>query len=632
MAKLDELESELYRKESIEDIEKRRQKKIFFSRPSSQLSHTWEEGGMKKPLPQKSVIEGRAVKFVITAFLSLLVAGGALFLFLYFGNRPEDVSLRIETRDEVEAGETLTISIPYKNVSRLPLRDGELTIILPPGTRVKEGGSEYEAPARITKTISDVAPGEERLEELAVRMFGGEKEVKEITATLAYRPENVSARFTKDASKAVTIIRVPLGITWEIPETLSQGQDVDFLVRYSSNSRDLFRAMSLRLDYPPGFTFVDADPKPSEGNGIWNIGDLKAGGSGVIQVRGTVSGEEGEIKTFRSGIGVYQYESKVWTPYFDSFHEVKIAVTPLFIQGRLESFREKIINPGDRLMFVLHYQNNTLFPLKDVIVRAYIDGSILDFQTMEIHQGGVFDFPTRSIVWGPANVEGFRDLPPGGGGDLTFSVYAKQTPSMKTAKDRNLTVRLMSHIEASGIPEELIGTELTHDDTVEFKVNSKVLFTGRALYTYRSFPNSGPIPPKVGKKTTYTIVWDVRNFTNDLRNAEVHASLPPNVKFERAFIPADAALSYTESSGEVRWNIGVIDAGQGVLSPARTVSFRVSITPSEADVGKIITLANPAAFGAEDTFTGERIEKMLSSFTTQIYEDPAVRGAGQVVP
>ena len=631
MAKLEELEEELYREEGKEELEKRRQKKIFLSLPSSRLPHAWSGDNAGEPSPRMAIMRGRAAKILLGIFLTLVVTGGALFVFLYFGSRPQEVSLRIESREEIESGETLTISIPYKNISRTPLREVELTIILPPGTRIKEGGTEYEAPLRITKSISDLAPGEERLEELTVRMFGKEKEEGRVDAELGYRPENVGARFTAAASKMFRIVRVPLGITWEIPDTLAQGQDVDLLVRYSSNSRDTFSDLALRIDFPLGFTFKDASPKQSD-DGIWNIGDLRAGGSGVVTIRGAVTGDEGEIKTFRSGIGVYHYDSKSWTPYYDSFTETKIAVTPLFVRGQLERSQETAVSPGDQLRFSIHYQNNTLFPLKDVSVRTKIEGTILELPTMTIGQGGVFDFPTRSIVWGPANFERLREVPPGGSGDLSFSLLTKETPPVKSAADRELVIRLTSHIEASGIPQELVGTDLTHDDSAEFKVNSKVIFDGKALYTFSALRNSGPVPPKVGQKTTYAVLWEIRNFTNDLTNAEVRATLPPNVKWENVFVPTDAPISYSESSGEVRWKIGKIEAGRGVLNPARTVAFRVAVVPSEVDVGNVMTLINQATLSAEDRFTGSAVEKTLPAFITHTPDDPVYSESGRVLP
>lgn len=631
MAKLEDLEGELYREEGKEELEKRRQKKFFLSLPSTRLPHAWSGDGSKESYPRMAIMRGRAAKILLGIFLTLAVTAGALFLFLYFGSRPQEVSLRIEAREEIESGETLTISIPYKNISRAPLREVELTIILPPGTRIKEGGTEYEAPLRIPKSISDLAPGEERLEELTVRMFGREKEEGRVDVELGYRPENVGARFTADASKMFRIVRVPLGITWEIPDTLAQGQDVDLLVRYSSNSRDTFSDLALRLDFPPGFTFKEASPKQSD-TGIWNIGNLRAGGSGVVTIRGTVTGDEGEIKTFRGGIGVYHYDSKSWTPYYDSFYETKIAVTPLFVRGQLERSQETAVNPGDQLRFTIHYQNNTLFPLKDVSVRTQIDGAILELKTMTIGQGGVFDFPTRSIVWGPANFEGLREVPPGGAGDLSFSLFTKETPIVKSTADRELVIRLTSHIEASGIPQDLIGTDLTHDDSAEFKVNSKVIFDGKALYTSSALKNSGPVPPRVGQKTTYAVLWEIRNFTNDLKNAEVTATLPPNVKWEGVFVPTDAQISYNESSGEIRWKIGTIRSGRGVLEPALTAAFRVAVIPSEVDLGNVITLVNHSTLSAEDGFTGSAIEKTLPAFTTYIPDDPVYGESGRVLP
>ena len=138
----------------------------------------------------------------------------------------------------------------------------------------------------------------------------------------------------------------------------------------------------------------------------------------------------------------------------------------------------------------------------------------------------------------------------------------------------------------------------------------------------------------VAFRTSYELItgFEPALFTNNLRSAEVKTTLPPNVKWERATVPANASISFTESSGEVKWNIGSIEAGKGVLSPAATVSFRISVTPSEVDIGKAISLTNQATFTAEDTFTNNRIELMLPEYTTQIPDDPVIKEGGRVLP
>ena len=187
--------------------------------------------------------------------------------------------------------------------------------------------------------------------------------------------------------------------------------------------------------------------------------------------------------------------------------------------------------------------------------------------------------------------------------------------------DKNFVVRLRSNIEAAGVPRELVGTDVRSKETFELKVGSKVLFVGRSLHRSSTIINSGPLPPRVGEKTTYTVLWEVRNFTNDLENAEIKASLPPNIKWENVISPQDAKITFNSVSGEVRWNIGKLKAGTGVLSPALLSEFKLSIIPSIADAGETVLLLSASRLEAKDTFTGEDVGLDIGPLSTELRDD-----------
>lgn len=626
MSKLEDLEKQLYRKG--EELEKRTSRgRVIFPQSTSKISGRWKEVGEAPPGPLRK----KLLKVFLGVLFIFLFFGSALFVFLYLGKRGDETRISIEGRQEIESGEVVTVPFSIQNLSSSPLKETELIVVFPEGSIIREGSLERLSPPRLVRSLAEFKPRERRLEEVAVRIFGREGEEKKIDATFVYRPENLSARFSSEVSKTVNIRKVPLGISWELPSTLSRGQEFEMLIHYSSSARDKFENLSLQIEYPSGFSFSESSPKPTKDNNIWSLGDLKSGGGGVISVRGKITGEEGEIKAFRGGVGVFNYSTQDWKSYIDSSHEVNIAVAPLVVKSFLSGSRVALITPGEKIQFVVRYENHTPFPLKNVSVRTSLEGSILNMDTLVISQNGVYDFSTRSIIWGPANLVELRELPSGAVGDLTFVVNTKETPPVKSQSDTNLIVRVVSSIEASGIPRELIGTELTHRDEVDFKVNSKVLFSGGALYTYPPLSNTGPTPPKVAQKTTYTIVWEVRDFTNNLKGAEVKSTLPPNVGWESKKLPQTADITFNPASREIRWKIGTVEAGRGVRNPALVGSFQLSVIPSEVDVGKIMTLINPVVFTAEDVFTGNKIELRVDNLTTEVRDDPVVDRNGWIV-
>jgi hypothetical protein len=185
------------------------------------------------------------------------------------------VTITIHGRDRVESGEILTIPISLRNVSGTVLHDAEVVVLLPAGSVVRREGLEQPVPPRLASAVEDLDPNEEAILEIEARLFGSEGETKEVEVRFLYRPENLQARFSTKEIKMFTISRVPLALFWEAPEVLSHGQEFELGIRYTSSARTPFDMVSLRMEYPPGFIFTSADPKPAVGENVWTIGLLE---------------------------------------------------------------------------------------------------------------------------------------------------------------------------------------------------------------------------------------------------------------------------------------------------------------------------------------------------------------------
>ncbi len=623
MDKLEELEEELYGK-GEEPLAKRRQRHFALPSISRDLRTSWSSGEKTKPLLQRLAVGKTALFLAATLFLFL--GAGAVFVWFYMGIERTEATISIAGRDSLEGGELAVITVTVKNVSSTALQESELAITIPAGSSIQDkSGVELPSPPRIIERVGTLGPGEERTVELTARIFGKEGEAKEVVATLWYRPERLRARFSSEARKSFTISRVPLALFWEMPETVVPRQNIHFTLRFSSQARSRYEGLWARIDYPPGFTPGEADPKPDVGDTLWKIGTLEPGGEGKIALAGSFLGEGGKRQSLHAGIGIFDELTKEWRPWRESTKEVTLSVSPFLLETTLGGKREGVVRPGERLAFTVRYENRTAIAVKNVSVRAALEGEIIDINTLSIGNGGVFDFPTKTIVWGPGGTPGLQEAEPGEGGDLQFTVQTHSRPPVRTAEDRNLLVRARASIAAPQLPKEFEGSRLSPDDAIEFKVASVLLFAGRAAFYSSPIPNSGPLPPKVGERTSYTITYEIRNFTNELGNVEVRGFLPPNVKWENSVSPRGADIHFESASGEIRWRIGKIPPGTGVLTPALIGAFQVSVVPSEVDVGKALTLVRESKLRGRDIFTAEDLALKVGTLTTELREDPATK-------
>jgi hypothetical protein len=72
--------------------------------------------------------------------------------------------------------------------------------------------------------------------------------------------------------------------------------------------------------------------------------------------------------------------------------------------------------------------------------------------------------------------------------------------------------------------------------------------------------------------------------------------------------PADADLTYDQSSGLVTWRPGSIGQNADVGSGARQVFFQVVFRPSVTQVGSTPGIVGQASFVGTDAFTGLRLQ------------------------
>lgn len=634
MTRIEEVEKKLYGKEKEyeEELERRGKWRVFFPRSPRRLPSSWTGQQPPTHVPEKNIIMRHPGRYFLGAAALLLILLGGVFVFLYLRTKGQEARIEIQSSDTTESGAIITIPVVYRNDSHTTLTEGEIAITLPADALLREQGQDIKPPPRVTKKIEDLKPGEQGVTEISVRLFGQERQDQLIDATYLYRPQNLGARFSAHATKTIRISHVPLSLSWDVPETLSRGQKVDIKVHYILSSNLSFENMALQMEYPSGFEFISADPKPTTDTNVWSIGTLQPEQEGIITIHGKMSGEEGEVKAFRGGLGSFNPSTKEWRPYSESSREIKIAVTPVSIQAFLgEHQREGVINPGQTLEFTYTYHNNTSATLKNVTVKAFFEGSVLDRRTFISRDGGAIDFDTGAAVWGPGNVAKLREILPGEGGELYLSVHLKDPPPIVNEKDKNFTVGVRSTIDVASISEELQGTQLHTEDHIEFKVSSKVMFSGKTLYGSSPIPNTGPLPPKVGEKTTYTVLWEVKNFSNDMENAEVTTALPSNVKWENVMVTDGVPITFDSASNQIRWHIGRIPAGTGVLTPTLRGAFQVSVTPAEADRGNAVTLTTESMFSGIDSFTGEAIEQKIKSLNTALQFDPTAKNSDWVV-
>ena len=202
-------------------------------------------------------------------------------------------------------------------------------------------------------------------------------------------------------------------------------------------------------------------------------------------------------------------------------------------------------------------------------------------------------------------------LAPGASGIGAFTFSTLPAGSLASSP----TVVFNVSVSGTRVGQTNVPENVTSSVTKTAKVATAVTLSSYALHTSGSFANSGPIPPKANKATTYAIVWNARDTGSAVAGGIVTATLPSYVSYTGQTSGA-GTFSYNEKSRMVTWNTG--DFAQGASAQG---SFQVSITPSTSQVGIAPPLVSLASFSGHDRFANVDISATADPATTETKND-----------
>jgi len=575
--------------------------------------------------------------FIFSLVFFVLTLGYASYVFFAGGNTVsnDNIDISILGNNFTAGGEelSLVVGITNRNSSSLDLAD--LIMEYP---KSSESADASSPPPVLSSRLSlgTIPAGAVHNENIKVTLFGEQGSVRTIKFSLEYRVEGSNAIFVKEKSYDVTINSTPLNLSVDAPLTISPNQDITLNIKATQNSTQTAPNMLLKLDYPVGFQFESAVPAPSLSNNIWSLGDLASGAERDISITGKmIDVVDGEEKIFHISSGSQSSADKSMIDVVFNSLSQTITIKKPFIEAHLFvngiSNREYAIDTKTPINGEIHWINNLDTKVNDLSIQAKISGNAVNRKTISA-QRGFYDSSKDLITWDKSSINNFAEVNPGDSGSVSFSVSPlsifSATNGMLLAPSINIDISIEGKQSLVGYATQ----DLNNSDSSIIRIISDVGFTTKALYYSGPFANTGLIPPKVEKPTTYTVVWSLSNTANNISKAVINSSLPSWMTFVGPISPPDEDLTYNPSTKEIVWNIGGIPKGTGITAPNQSVSFQVSFTPSLSQVGTIPIIINDAILTGHDDFANVDVKVSKTSLRTQLDNDPAFPlGGGAVV-
>lgn len=527
----------------------------------------------------------------------------------------DSLKLEILGPEETELLQEIEYIVKYKNNGNTRLDEPELIFEYPEHSLPSEGKSLI-----IIKSSDDLGgaiyPGQAQVFSFKARLLGKEGEAKTAKVILSYRPKNLKAPYKSETTFTTIIKKALLTFEFDLSSKAESGKNLKFRLNYFSNTDYPLSNLGIKIEYPSDFEFIESSPVSLEKT-EWDIGLLNKAEGGRIEILGKVRGKVGEEKVFKAKIGSWQEGEFVLLK--EVARGITIVNPALHISQQINGNSELIANPDDSLHYEIFFENIGEETLSDLTLLITLTGSPFDFETIKAPEGEC-EAGDNSVIWDWRRVGNLQLLSPQEKGKVEFWIDLKEEWEIENLEDKNPEIKTKVYLSQN--KEEFVN-----------RVNSKLEISQKCYFEDEIFGNSGPIPPKVGESTTYTIMWQVKNFYNEMKNITVKATLPKEVKLTGEIFPEEEAEKFTfdSISRELVWNIEELMVAQGVLNPASNIAFQVSFIPKDNQKGKKPDLISQAKITGEDQWTKENLSAISSAINTTLPDDETITDQQGVV-
>ncbi len=571
----------------------------------------------------------KSKKWLVLVFVLALIfiAGGLILFFFYRSSFSEGgVEFKINGPVETSSGEKVSYEVEYSNNNKEMLRDLKLTFFYPPESVVVKDGQVSQFLTENIK-LPDLGSGQSNKVEFSAYLVGDRGDIKKARSLLVYSPEKVRSTFEKEATLATNISSLAVSLTLVAPPNTVSGQEVAYLLDYRNESPEDLSDLKLKFAYPDGFSQTRTDPLPSVSPNIWDIKSIKSGEGKRISVFGTLRGSERESK--QVAVVLQRKVDGIFIDYEKASSTTVISTPPLSTKISVNGKSNYIAQPGDELNYEIKFANNTDVSLLGITVSVKLDGSMFDLSSLL--SDGFFESSSRTVTWNASVSPLLNRLAARQEGAVNFRVKLKSNFAGSGLGAKDFVIKVSAKAETATVPAGFDLEKLTAESELVTKIASLPVLSQTAFYKDETFGNTGPIPPKVNKKTFYTVLWEVSNSSGEFSKIRVKGVLPVGTNWENKARASGQlpAPSFKTGSREVVWDLGALPSGVGNQFPKYQAWFQISFTPSSNNVGQTIKLMQDTFMDGEDTFTKQAISVKVKDITTDDLVD--FPGQGSVV-
>lgn len=596
-----EEKDELVKKiEPTEELEKQSERAEFSTLPiDSEDISDWYHDDEHEGEVDMTKIDRKAKRnwwpWVFVAVGFLLVGAALAFSYAtYVSKQPAQegsAELSLSVSEKTASGEAIMLEVTYENKDTVDFKTGQVEVVYPDGF-VFESANPVPSSGQTTWDLGALESGHGGKIYITGQLVGEVGSSKTFSSFFTYRPENLNYDFQETAQAEVEISSSTISIEIEAPEQAHTGQEIEIKAEFINTSSSPIQNVKGVAKPPSGFTLTSVDPGvDSEDDLSWRFDEIQPDESVSITLRGTVQGDSGQQQGFSFEAGFIEIDGR-----YNAQVEKQALVLLINPSIELKLEAPDTAAPGEEITYTVTVSNTSDVQLKNVKLRLLLEGDY--FQEEQLDLAMIDELPAQES-----------------------KIVSASTTLKRSAKARDLSLSAVVSVRQVTVDGEQ--TTLTATASVETQVEGSLSFSAQARYFDDNLQKvgDGPIPPKVGEKTTYEIWWDVTSGPSDLKQFTVSAQLPADVTFEGG----DADMIYNTKTKTVSYSSSVFKA-----DTSKHLEFSVSITPTPDNFNGLMVLTEDGSAQAVDTSSDETLTADTERLTTNLDGDPAAEGKGVV--
>lgn len=536
----------------------------------------------------------------------------ALTFFLFPFNHFEDrISFTATVAPRtIVTGAPSTLVIEYRNGTKEPLRNAKLHLKFPDHFLLQGVTANNKDISENNVDLGDVAVGGTGDVHVKGVMFGdvGGKQTFQSSMTFVHGT-NDDVAGTKNSSYTFSPEHSTLQLSLSLPDRAINNQTFEGTITYKNTGAIDFPEIGITPEWPNSFHLEKASAKLV--NNTFTLPKIRAGESGIM----TFSGYLGDAKdhavflfhpSFAFGPDHYKQETLTQS----------IPVLPAQIE--LSAAYTNVIQPGTDATYTIHYKDIGTEKLHDIELVLSTDSPFI---------------AKKEIIKTKKDFAVLKLLKPGDEGDIAIVIPIKTSvlpSSLSSFQQLQIPIHVSARYALESNPTQRLAT---NNLDITSNLTTPIHFESFARYVTPSGDQigRGPLPPRVGQKTSYWIFWNVDGTTNAIDHVGIEGTLPDNVTFTGHQTSSESnGVSFDPDTRKMHWNVSSIPPTLDPASKLFSVAFEVVVNPTTTQIGTSPILVKDIHFTGTDAFTGAFISATGSTITTKLPNDAMVGKKGIV--